>query len=127
MAKYAHQDVLDKGIQDIKDNATQQLLLKKYTLGDSYATVLANSVCTVVMVGADYSLSGADAADRLLTTASKTGTADASSGSNPDLHIAFTNGFSKVLWVTDEITDQEVVITAPVVFPILIYTSKQPT
>ena len=126
MAKYAHQDVLDQGIKYIKDNAVQQLLLKAYTIADSYATVLANSVCVVPMAGADYTLTGADAADRLLTTGSKTGTADASSGVNPDLHIAFTDGFSKVLWVTDEITDQEIVVTAPVVFPILIYTSKQP-
>ena len=40
MAKYAHADVLDGGLNAIRNNATQMLLLKAYSPGDSYATVV---------------------------------------------------------------------------------------
>ena len=127
MAKYAHADVLDGGLNAIKNTAIRMLLLKAYTAGDSYATVTGNSICSVTVASADFTLSGADAAPRVLTTAAKTGTASAGSGSSPDLHIAFTDNVGKVLWVTDETTNQVVTSGNAVMFPALTYTSNQPT
>jgi len=126
MAKYAHADVLDGGLNAIKNSATRMLLLKAYTAGDSYVTVTGNAICTIAMVSGDYTLSGADNAPRILTVAAKSGTASASSGASPNLHIAFTDNVSKVLWVTDETSDQVVTSGNTINFPSLTYTSSQP-
>ncbi|MDQ3185315.1 MAG: hypothetical protein M3Q16_02410 [Pseudomonadota bacterium] len=127
MATYAHADVLDGGLNAIKNGAIRLLLLKAYAAGDSYATVVGNIICEVAMASGDYALSGVDAAARVLTTAIKSGTASANSGAAPDLHIAFTDNVSKVLWVTDETSDQVVTSGNTVNFPQLTYTSGQPT
>ncbi len=126
MPKYAHADVLDGGLDAIRNNAIRMLLLKAYAAGDSYATVTGNAICEVTMASGDFALSGADAAARVLATAAKSGTASASSGATPDLHIAFTDNVSKVLWVTDETSDQVVSSGNTVNFPALTYTSEQP-
>jgi hypothetical protein len=126
MAKYAHADVLDGGLNAIKNSATRMLLLKAYAAGDSYATVTGNAICTIAMVSGDYTLSGADNAPRVLAVAAKSGAASASSGASPNLHIAFTDNVSKVLWVTDETSDQVVTSGNTINFPSLTYTSSQP-
>lgn len=127
MATYAHVDVLDGGLNAIKNSAIRMLLIKAYTDGDSYATVAGNKICEVTMASGDYSLSGADNAARVLITTTKSGIASASSGATPDLHIAFTDNVSKVLWVTDETSNQVVTSGSTVNFPALTYTSGQPT
>lgn len=126
MAKYAHADVLDGGLNGIKNVATKMLLIKAYSLGDSYATVTGNLVAEVTMVAGDYTLTGADAASRVLTVAAKSATASVGSGATPNLHIAFTNGSNKVLWVTDETSDQVITSGNTVNFPTITYTSGQP-
>ena len=126
MAKYAHADVLDGGLNAIKNNAVRMLLVKAYAAADSYATVTANAICTVTMASGDYALSGANGAARVLTVAAKSGTASGNSGPAPDLHIAFTDGSAKVLMVTDETSDQVVTSGNTVSFPALTYTSSQP-
>ena len=126
MAKYAHADVLDGGLNAIKNSATRMLLLKAYAAGDSYVTVTGNAICTIAMVSGDYTLSGADNAPRVLAVAAKSGAASASSGASPNLHIAFTDNVSKVLWVTDETSDQVVTSGNTINFPSLTYTSSQP-
>ncbi len=127
MAKYAHADVLDGGLNAIKNGATRMHLLKAYTFADSYATVTSNIIASVIMASGDYALSGADGAARVLTVVAKSGTASANSGATPDLHIAFTDNVSKVLMVTDETSNQEVTSGNTVNFPSLTYTSEQPT
>ena|SRR5688500_19528905 len=126
MAKYVHSDVLDGGLNAIKNNATRMLLLKAYTAADSYATVTANAICSVSMASGDYTFSGTDGAARVLTVSARSGTAAANSGTAPDLHIAFTDNVSKVLLVTDETTDQVITSGNTVNFPSLTYTSSQP-
>ena len=127
MAKYVHADVLDGGLNAIKNGAIRMLLLKAYAAGDSYATVTTNTICSVTVASADFTLSGADGAARVCTVAAKSGTASANSGASPDLHIAFTDNVSKVLLVTDETSDQVVTSGNTVNFPSLTYTSSQPT
>lgn len=127
MAKFVHADVLDGGLNAIKNGATHMLLLKAYTAGDSYATVITNLLADVAMAPADFVLSSSGN-NRLITTASgKSATSSASSGVGPNLHLAFTDGTSKVLWVTDETSDQVITSGNPVNFPQLTYTSNQPT
>lgn len=127
MAKYVHSDVLDGGLNAIRNNATSMLLLKAYSPVDSYATVTSNAICTLAVVNDDFTLSGADGAARILTMAARSGTASANSGAAPDLHIAFTDNVSKVLWVTDETSDQVVSSGNTINFPSLTYTSGQPS
>lgn len=196
--KYAHADVLDGGLNGLKNTAIRMLLLKAYAVADSYATVTGNAICTVTVASADFTLSGADAAARVCTVAAKSGTASGSSqqhdngtatggstttlsdtskswGTNvhagravtivsgtgagqvgviasntgtqltigtawavaPDatsvyrisdnLHIAFTDNVSKVLFVTDETSNQAVTSGNAVNFPSFAYTSVQPS
>lgn len=127
MAKYVHADVLDGGLNAIKNGAIRMHLLKAYSFADSFATVTSNIVASVTMASGDYALSGADGAARVLTVAARSGTASAGSGATPNLHIAFTDNVSKVLLVTDETTDQVITSGNTVNFPSLTYTSGQPT
>ncbi|WP_025041015.1 hypothetical protein [Nitrosospira briensis] len=126
MSKYAHSDVLDGGLNAIRNGAIRMLLLKAFAVGDSYATVTGNSICEVTMAPGDYALTGADGAARVLSVSAKSGAAFANSGATPDLHIAFTDNVSKVLLVTDETSDQVITSGNTINFPSLTYTSGQP-
>lgn len=128
MAKFVHPDVLDLGINNIKVNANSLRLLKAYAANDSYATVTGNSIAAVAMASSDYTL-GSSGNNRTLTTASgKSATASAGSGATPDLHLAYIDTVnSKVLWVTDETTDQVITSGNLVNFPSVVYTANQPT
>jgi hypothetical protein len=126
MAKYLHPDVLDGGPLVIKNSATKMLLIKAYAVGDSLATVTGNKVAEVAVVTGDFSLSTINTNDRRITgPAGKSAAASASSGAAPNLHIAFVDA-TRVLWVTDETTDQVVTAPNPVDFPQLNLDSPQP-
>ena len=126
MAKWANADVLDGGLNAVKNVALRMILIKAYSPGDSYATVVGNAVCTIVMASGDFTLSGTAGSPRVCTVAAKSGTAAANSGGVPDLHVALTDNVSKVLLVDDEITDQSVLIGNTVNFPAWTYTIPQP-
>jgi hypothetical protein len=128
MAKWVNSDVLDFGINNIKTNANVMHLLKAYAAGDSYATVVGNSIGNVAMASGDYTLASSGS-NRTLTTASgKTSNATAGSGAGPNLHLAYVDSVnSKVLWVTDETTDQVIASGNPISYPSVVYTSNQPT
>lgn len=126
MAKFAHADVLDGGLNAIKNGATKMLLLSAYVAGDSYAAVTANKLAEVTMAGGDFTLSSSGSNRVVTTAAGKSAIASASAAGSPDLHIAFTDGISKVLWVTDETSNQGITSGNTVNFPQLTYTSSQP-
>lgn len=127
MAKWAHSDVLDGGLNAIKTVAIKMYLIKAYAAGDSYETVIGNALnAGVSMASGDYTLSSSGS-NRLVTTGTKSDTATANSGATPNLHIAFTDGSAKVLWVTDETSDQVITSGNTLNFPALTYTSNQPT
>lgn len=127
MAKWVRSGVLDNGLNDIKNTATRMILISAYSAGDSYATVQANKLAEATMTSTDFVLSSSGN-NRLITTAAgKSGTATATAGGTPDLHIAFTDGTANVIWVTDETTNQPITSGNTVNFPQLVYTSNQPT
>lgn len=127
MAKWVRAGVLDDGLNDIKNNATRMLLIKNYTAGDSYATVVANKLAEATMASGDYTLGNGASSSRTLTTAAgKTAAATASSIVTDDLHFAFTDGTANVIWVTDETSDQVITSGNTVAFPQLVLTSSQP-
>ncbi len=129
MAKFAHSDTLDGGPLSIKSDVQKMFLISAYSFGDSYATVMANKLnAGVSMTSGDFTQSSSGN-NRLITVASgKSDVATAAASGTPDLHIAFTNGSSKVLWVTDETTNQPIGIGNTINFPSgLTYTVTQPT
>lgn len=127
MAKWANATVLDGGLTAVKTGATRMILIKAYTAGDSYATVVGNAVATVnPMASGDFVITGSAGAPRVCTVGAKSVVAAANSGAVPDLHIALTDGVSSVLLVTDEITDVSVSIGNTVNFPAWTYTIPQP-
>lgn len=130
MAKWVSSDVLDSGINYIKNNANKAILLKAYSAGDSYATVnTTNNIAEVATTSGDFTLGNGTASSRTLTAAAKTAVSVTSnSGASPNLHVAYVNTTgSAVLWVTDETSDQVVTAGNTVNFPSAVYTSNQPT
>lgn len=125
MAKWAHADVLDNGINYIKTNCNKVAVISAYTAGDSYATVSGNILAEATMASGDFTL-GTSGSNRTLTTA--TGKQDTSANaSGTASHFAFVDtANSKVLWVTEETSGQTIVLGNPVTFPSLVYTAKQP-
>ncbi len=127
MAKYAHIDVLEGGLNVIKNQASKMLLIKAYAANDSYATVVGNKIAEVAMAPGDYALSGGDGAPHVLTVVKKDGVpATAPSGATPDLHVALTDGVSRVLAVTKETSNQSIPAGNNVNIPSFTYTSNQP-
>ena len=131
MSRYAHADVLDNGPQYVKTNCNKVILLSAYT--STYATANgANKVAEASLVTGDFAISGADGAARVLTatlTGKSGGNALQTVSPGTDMHIAFVDTVnSKVLYVTEESSDQAITSGNPVQFnsnPT--YTSGQPT
>ena len=125
--KYAHADIIDGGLSALKTTAIRMMLVKAYSLLDSYATCVGNKVAEATMASGDFVITGADGADRVCTIAAKSATASANSGASPDLHVVFHDNSSKVLLVTDETSNQVVTSGNTVNFPSITFTGKQPT
>jgi len=130
MSFYAHSDVLDNGPAYIKANCDLVVLISAFS--STYATVVgANKVASAALVTGDFALSGVDGADRVLTatlTGKSGGNALQTVDPGTNTHIAFVDTVnSKVLYVTEESSNQAVTSGNPVQFnsdPT--YTSTQP-
>ena len=129
MAKFAHANVLDSGLNYIKNNCTKVALISSYTVGESYATVVAKILAEATMTSTDFTLASSRAGNRTLTSAAgKQDTSANATGGSATNHIAYLNDTgSEVLWVTEETSGQVVTAGNPVNFPSLVYTSNQPT
>ena len=128
MAKFAHQQVLDNGLNYIKTNCNKIALISSYSVGESYATVNGKILADAAMTSTDFTLGSAGNSRTLTSTAGKSDTAANSTGGSATNHIAYLNTTgSEVLWVTEETSGQVVTAGNPVNFPSLVYTSNQPT
>lgn len=122
MAKFVNTANYDLLLAGVQSGSNSMRLLSNYTFGDSYATVVANTVAAVAMTSGDFTLGGSAGA-RTLTTATKSATATANTGASPNLHVAFVNtSTSTVHWVTDELSDQVINSGIVVNFPALVLT-----
>jgi hypothetical protein len=132
MAKFASNSVLDGGsdvIRTLAGTATRVKMhvIKAYTAGDSYATVVTTNSCGSVDMATGDFVQSSSGLNRLTTIAAKAITLTASSGATPNLHIAVVDSTgSTVLLVTDETSDQ--VLTSGNTFnvPAWTYTVNQP-
>lgn len=134
--KWANALVLDGGFDLVRTRAAlaagrvKMHVIKAYTAGDAYATVVTTNSCGVVdMAAADYVQSGAAGAPRTTTIAAKNGVSVAtSSGAAPDLHIAHVDSVSsEVLYVTDETSNQVLTAGNTMNVPAHTYAVGQPT
>jgi hypothetical protein len=108
----------------------KQHVIKAYTAGDSYSTVVTTNSCgNVDMVAGDFVQSGASGASRVTTIGAKSiSSLSASSGASPNLHIAIVDSTSsEVLLVTDETSDQVLTSGNPFSIPSWTWTVAQPT
>ena len=131
MSRYAHPDFLDNGPAYLKANCNKVILITAFS--SVYATVNgASKVAEATLVTGDFALSGADGAARTLTatlTGKSAGNAlqDVADGTN--MHLAFVDTVnSKVLYVTEESSDQAITSGNPVqINSNPTYVSGQPT
>jgi len=133
MAKWASSTVLDGGSDYIRTLAAttsrvKQHVIKAYTAGDSYSTVVTTNSCGGVdMVAGDFVQSGAAGAARVTTIGAKSISLTANSGAGPNLHIALVDSVSSaVLLVTDETSDQVLTSGGTFNVPSWAYTVNQP-
>ena len=128
MAKFAHANVLDNGLNYIKDNCDKTTLISSYSVGESYATVAAKILAEAAMTSTDFTLASSGNNRTLTSAAGKQDTLANTTGGSATNHIAYLNTVgSEVLWVTEETSGQVVTAGNPVNFPSLVYTSNQPT
>ena len=132
MPKFANATVLDGGSDTLRVLAgtaarVKMHVIKAYTAGDAYATVVTTNSCgSVDLVAADLAQS-ANGLNRRTTVAAKTITVATSSGAAPNLHIAIVDSTGlSVLLVTDETTDQVLTASNPFNVPAWTYDVSQP-
>ena len=131
MPRYAHTDLLDNGLAYLKANCNKVVLTSQY---DSTYTGCNTTykVAEATLVTGDFAIAGADGAARTLTatlTGKSGGNALMAVANGANMHIAFLDTTtSKVLYVTEESSDQAITSGNPVQFnsnPT--YVSNQPT
>lgn len=111
MAKFYGVSYLDGGPDLMRTRAAtagriRLHLVSTYTLGDSYATVVANSLGYDDLTAGDIVSSGASGATRTTTYSYGTFTLSASASGTPNLHFALVDTVSsEVHLVTDENTN----------------------
>lgn len=131
MPRFAHADVLDNGPAYIKANCNKVVLISQYDT--TYAGCSATyKVAEATLVTGDFAIAGAAGAARTLTatlTGKSGGNALMAVANGANMHIAFLDTVnSKVLYVTEESSDQAITAGNPVQFnsnPT--YVSNQPT
>lgn len=128
MPYFAHADVLENGPSYVKANATKIMLVSTYAFGDSYATVVANKISEAAVTSANWTWS-ASGNDRVLTsTDNLTGSVAAASAAGPSNHYAVVDAAnSKVLYVTEEGSDQPITSGNPVTLKSVVIKATQPT
>ncbi len=123
--KYLHPDVLDGGLLAIKNGTTKMILLSAGS-SDFTTVTTTNKIAEVAMTSTDFNITDSASNSRTLaTTAAKDGEATVSALGTPDLHVAFVSG-TKVLFVTDETTNQPITSGNPVTFPVISVVANQP-
>lgn len=134
MAKFKGTAYLDGGPDLLRARAAtasriQLHLVSAYTAGQSYATVLGNSLGNANYSASDIVSAGASGASRVTTFAGKSITLTGSASGTPDLHVAVLDTVSsEVHFVTDESSNPASVATGgTAVVPSFTDTQTQPT
>lgn len=129
MAQYITPAALNAALNYVKDNATELRLVRAYSSGDSYSSVVFNTLCVIAIDTNDFTLMDAAGNGRKFQLASKSGTASAAStgsvgGQNHHWAIC---GDSEVLKVHNETSNAPIEVGNIVQSPILEATFNQAT
>lgn len=133
MAKWASSLVLDGGTDLLRTRAAtvgriRYHVLKAYAAGDTYVTVVTNSLGAVDMTAADFAQSAGAASARVTTVAAKSITLAAGTGAGPDVHVVVADSTtSEVLLGNDETTNPVMVAGGVFNAPSWTITTSQPT
>lgn len=123
--KYVHPDVLDNGPAHIRINATRALLLPDFTSGMTYAQAVASALIQAVVSSVDFTLSG-NGTGRKLVFSGKVGPASKAIAGGAPLHVAFTDGVGRILWVDAETSHIAIAIGQAYQIPVMQYSVPQP-
>ncbi len=128
MAYFAHADVLENGPAYVKANATKIMLVSTYAFGDSYATVVANKISEAAVTTANWTWS-ASGNDRVLTSTDDLpgSFAAASADGTTTQYVVLDATNSKVLYATEEGSDQSITLGNPIMLNSVVITATQPT
>ena len=116
-----HTNVLDYGLDYIKQNCNKVIIAKQYAAGDSYATVTigSNVIAEVTLTSTDFTLAaGATSNSRKITSASGKQDASANNSSQQYTNGTATSGGSTTLtdssksWTVNAYANKAVVISA---------------
>lgn len=124
--KYVHPDVLDNGPAHIRGNAVRALLLPSFTSGMTYAQAVAAALVQAVVSSVNFTLSNQGTGRKLMFSGPIVAAASKAIAGGSPLHIAFTDGVGRILWVDEETSHSAIVIGTNYQFPALIYISNQP-
>lgn len=94
--RYLHPDVLDNGPAHIRENALFALLIPVYTT--NYSQAVATAIITAPVDQGNFSLSN-EGSGRKLVFSGVAGQSQVGLSISDTLHIAYTDGASRVLWV----------------------------
>lgn len=114
MTKFIHDDVLDNGLQYIKDNCDKLVALEGYasTYADANnqkGTATGKNLAEVAMAPTDFTLANGDVSGRKVTSAVKNGISILQDGSAD--HIGWLDtANSKILAITEN-TETDVLVT----------------
>jgi len=133
MAKWYSAAIQENGLAHLKTLAAggktiTQHIVNTYSAGDSYATVVTNSLMSVAIANGDMVWSDGSASSRVLTIAEKADVAIAASTSGTiNLHVVIVNTTDGEVHVAnDETTDQPLVSGGTKTIPAWTLVSPQP-
>lgn len=121
--KYLHPDVLDNGPALIKSSAIRALLIPLGT--SNYSQAVNTALLTATVSTSDFTLSS-EGTGRKLVFGGAVDEATTSIALSNDLHVAFTDGSSRLLWV-EGIKPSVVIGGQSYSLPSLSVISPQPT
>lgn len=100
--KYLHPDVLDSILIYLRDSAQRAVLIPNYTT--DYDTVAATELVSIPLTAADFTITDMNTSEgsgRKLVFPGKVVLAAKDAPPNANLHVAYTDGISRVLWIEE--------------------------
>lgn len=100
--KYVHHDVIDNGLAYLQNNAIRVLLLPSFSISTTYSQAVASALLSATISSSDFTLSNEGTGRKIVFGGTSPIPATAAAATNSPLHVAFTDGVSRLLWVDEE-------------------------
>lgn len=123
--KFIHPDVIDNGLLHLRANAARALLLPDYALDMTYAQAVASALASGSISSLNFTLAD-EGAGRKITFNGIDAVATKSNPGASTMHIALTDGSSRLLLVDVETSSPPIVIGKTYAIPEITYAVQQP-